>query len=226
MQEIRIKSKVREEIGKKSVHELRSSGMVPAVLYGHKEEPLALSIKEHDLWQILHNSTSEHIILTLDIEGGKESSVMTLVRDVQHDPVTGNPLHVDFQRIAIDEKIKVGVPVELVGISPDVKDFCGVLDHGVREVMVRCTPTEIPESLTIDVSHLKIGQSIHLSDVWSGYGDLEFIDDGNLTLAHVSPPKKIEEVEGAVEEVSEEVVGEGEEAGAPEEKTSGKGKES
>ena len=211
MRAAKLKSRLREGTGKKTAHKLRAKGEVPAILYGHKEEALALAIPEHEIWHILHNATSEHLILNLDIDGVPEDSVLILVRDVQHEPVTGDILHIDFQRISMDEKIKVGVPVELVGIPRGVKEFGGVLDHGMREIMVRCTPVEIPEALRIDVSHLEIGQSVHQSDLVDDYRELEFLDDSNYTLAHVSPPKKLEVLEAEAEAEAAEEAAEGEE---------------
>lgn len=212
MKRINLKSRIREGSGKKSAHQIRITGEVPGILYGHKEEPVSVSIPQHDLWAILHHATSEHLILRLDVEGTDDKDILTLVRDVQHHPVTGDILHVDFQRISMHEKIKVGVPVMLVGLARGVKEFGGILDHGVREVMIKCMPEEIPESLQIDVSDMDIGKSIHLSDILDQYAQLEFVDDANLTLAHVSPPKKLEVFEEAAEEaeeaVSEEAEGE------------------
>jgi large subunit ribosomal protein L25 len=201
-------------------------GEIPGILYGHKEEPTMLTVSEHELWHILHNATSEHLILRLEIEGAGSDDVVTLVRDVQHHPVTGDILHIDFQRISLDEKIKVGVPVALIGQATGVKEFGGILDHGVREVTVHCKPAEIPESLEVDVTGMEIGHSIHISDIMPLYPNLEFMDDPNVTLAHVSPPKKIEvtreEIEEEAEVVSEEVEAEapaeGDSAGEGEEK--------
>ena len=207
MKRINLKSRVREGSGKKSAHKIRAAGEVPGILYGHKEEPVSLSVPEHDLWVILHHATSEHLILRLDVEGTKDKDILTLVRDVQHHPVTGDILHVDFQRISMHEKIKVGVPVDLIGTARGVKEFGGILDHGMREIMVKCMPEEIPESLPVDVSNMEIGDSIHLSDIMGQYAQLEFIDDENVTLAHVSPPKKLEVFEEAAE-AGEEAAGE------------------
>lgn len=216
MKRINLKSRMREGSGKKSAHDIRSKGEVPGILYGHKEEPISLSIPEHDIWTILHHATSEHLILRLDVDGTDEKDILTLVRDVQHHPVTGDILHIDFQRISMHEKIKVGVPVQLVGIARGVKEFGGILDHGVREVMVKCMPEEIPESLPIDVSDMEIGNSIHLSDIMAQYTMLDFLDDANVTLAHVSPPKKLEVFEEEAAEEGEEAEGEEAEGAATE----------
>jgi len=224
MQEIRLKSRVRKGVGKKTAHRLRALGEVPAILYGHKEEPVALAVPEHEIWHILHNAVSEHLILKLEIDESREGEVMTLVRDVQHHPVTGDILHFDLQRISLDEQVKVGVPVELEGQARGVKEFGGILDHGVREVMIRCRSAEIPDALHIDVSHLEIGQSVHISELVALYPNLEFLDDFSITLAHVSPPKKVEEpvAEEVVAAAAEEV-----EAEAPaEEQPEGEGEES
>ena len=226
MKAAKLTSRLRDGTGKKTAHKLRAAGEVPAILYGHKEEALALAIPEHEIWHILHNATSEHLILSLDIDGVPEDNVLILVRDVQHEPVSGDILHIDFQRISMNEKIKVGVPVELVGVPRGVKEFGGVLDHGMREIMVRCTPAEIPESLRVDVTHLEIGQSVHQSDVVDDYRELEFLDDSNYTLAHVSPPKKLEVFEAEAEAAEAAAEGEEEEEAAEEGEAAGEKEES
>ncbi len=215
MLDITLKTAIRKESGKKSAHKLRAMGLIPAVLYGHKEDPVALELQEHEFWHILHNSTTEHIILKLDIEGADGGEHVILVRDVQHHPVTGNILHVDFQKISLDEDIKVGVPVELVGHAVGVKDFGGILDHGVREVMIQCKPAEIPEILEIDVSSMNIGDTLHVDYLVEKYPSLNFLDDLKVTLAHVSPPKKAELLE-AEEEAEVGAAEEGEEEAAEE----------
>jgi large subunit ribosomal protein L25 len=227
MQDIKLKGSIREASGTKIAHKIRAQGEVPGVLYGHKEEPIHLSLPEHELWHILHHATSEHLILTLEIEGVKDKEVLTLVRDVQHHPVTGDILHVDFQRISLNEKIKVGVPVMLNGIARGVKEFGGILDHGVREVTIHCTPKQIPEAIEVDVTDMVIGNSIHIIDIAGQYPELEFLDDSNVTLAHVSPPKKLEIFKEEVEAAEGEAAAEEEaEAAAQEGETAGEGEES
>lgn len=192
MQEIVLKARVREAGGTKAAQQLRGGGEVPAVLYGHDKESVPMAVPAGDLSHVLHHAKSEHIILTLEVDGLDESGTMTLIREVQHHPVSGEICHVDFQRIAFGEMVKVGVPVRLVGTAIGVKEFGGILDHGIREVMVKTIPRSIPEAIEVDISDLMIGQSIHVGDVVAAYGDLEFLDDESVTLAHVSPPKKRE----------------------------------
>ena len=126
------------------------------------------------------------------------------------------------KKVAIAKRIheiatrEYGIPPgDLIGVARGVKEFGGILDHGMREVMVKCMPEEIPEALQVDVSNMEIGNSIHLSDIMGEYTQLEFLDDENVTLAHVSPPKKLEVFEeageAAEEAAGEEAEGEGEE---------------
>jgi len=240
MQKPKLKSHLRVGAGKEGAKRLRAVGEIPAILYGHKREPLSLAVSQKDLWHILHTATSEHMILSLDVEDSQEESILTLVRDVQHHPVTGDVLHLDLQRISVDEKLHIGVPIELVGMAKGVKDEGGVLDHGIREVTLNVKPMEIPEKVSISIAHLEIGQSVHVSDLVALYPDLEIVDDLHVTIAHVSAPKKLEalipepgapaaaavaeEAEGAEGEEAAEVEGEAEE-GKGKKKAEDKGKE-
>ena len=214
MKPIKLKARRREEASKKNVHKLRQQGEIPGVLYGHKKDPIHLALPEREFWTILHNATSEHFIIDLDVEGVDMEEHITLIRDIQHHPVSGDILHVDFQRILLNESIKVGVPVNLNGIPRGVKEFGGVLDHGVREVMITTTASMVPEYLEIDVTSLMINDTVHISDLVSLYPDINFLDEGHINLAHVSPPKKMEDLTEAVEgeEEAEEGAEEGEAA--------------
>ncbi len=217
MKTIKLTARMREEASKKNVHELRHAGEIPGVLYGHKKDPVHLAIPEHEFWSILHSATSEHLIIKLEVDGVDMEDHITLVRDVQHHPVSGDILHVDFQRISMSENIKVGIPVVLTGVAKGVKEFGGILDQGVREVMVATTASSVPEQLELDVSELMINDTIHVSDLVALYPDIDFLNEGHINLAHVSPPKKLEvaaELEEGVEEGAEGEEGEGAEGEA------------
>jgi large subunit ribosomal protein L25 len=192
MQQLRLKSFMREGSGKKIARRLRTKGEIPAILYGHRREPLSLAVSQKDLWHILHTATTEYLILSLDVEGSDEGTILTLVRDIQHHPVSGDVLHLDLLRISIDAKIKVGVPIELTGMPKGVKDTGGVLDHGIRELTLNVKPVEIPDKVSIDVSPLAIGDSLRVSDLAALYPHLDIVDDPHVTIAHVSAPKKLE----------------------------------
>jgi large subunit ribosomal protein L25 len=205
MENFKITSAVRKDSGKGAARRIRAEGRLPAVLYGRNETPVELAIGEADMRAILH-AHPESAIVDLDIEGGK-SGVNAIVRDVQRHPATGRLLHVDFQRISLDEKVRVEVQIELQGTPTGVKDQGGVLEHGTRSLNVMCLPGAIPESITLDVSGLEISDSISLGDVASRYPDLEFLDDEESTLVTVLAP--------TMEKVEEEAE-EGEEAKEPE----------
>jgi large subunit ribosomal protein L25 len=232
MQKPKLSSHVRSGAGKEGAKRLRAAGEIPVILYGHKREPVSIAVSQKDVWHILHTATSEHMILSLDIEGSNEGSILTLVRDIQHHPVSGDVLHMDLQRISVDEKLHIGVPIELVGMAKGVKDEGGVLDHGIREVTLNVKPMEIPEKVSIDIAHLEIGHSVHVSDLIALYPDLEIVDDPHVTIAHVSAPKKLETLipeagapaEAAVAPEAEGAEGE-EGAEGGEETEEGKGKE-
>ncbi len=217
METIKLTARMREEASKKNVHKLRHAGEIPGVLYGHKKDPVHLAIPEHEFWSILHSATSEHLIIKLEVDGVDMEDHITLVRDVQHHPVSGDILHVDFQRISTSENIKVGIPVVLTGVARGVKEFGGILDQGVREVMVATTASSVPEQLELDVSELMINDTIHVSDLVALYPDIDFLNEGHINLAHVSPPKKLEvaeELEEGAEEGAEGEEGEGAEGEA------------
>lgn len=225
MKHMNLKALPRDTGGKKVARQLRRTGGIPAVLYGHKREAMNLTVGHKDLWHILHAATSEHMILNLDIEGSSEGTLLTLVREVQHHPVTGDVLHLDLLRISIDEKLHIGVPIELTGLARGVKDQGGVLDHGIREVTLNVKPMEIPDKLSIDVSELAIGQSLHVEDLMKIYPDLEFVDDAHVSIAHVSTPKKLEALIPAAGTPAEAAVAPEEGEGAEGEGEAGEGGE-
>jgi len=225
MDNIHLKSNIRRETGKKTGHRMRRQGMVPGILYGHGEQPVPLEMKEHDVWEVLHKAKTKNLIVDLDLEGVDLSNVVTLVRDVQQHPVTGEVLHIDFLRVYKDEMINVDVPVKVLGIARGVKEEGGILYHSIRNVRVNSKPTEIPEAIEIDVRDLGIGDSIHVSDILADYPDIEFVSEAEITLAHVSAPKELELPEEEEEEVLEGEEAEGEEGEEAEEGAEDEGEE-
>lgn len=221
MEKIFLKSQVREETGKSSGSKLRKSGKTPGILYGHKKDPISLVMDEHNIREIIHNAQTENIIINLEIEGMDITDMVTIVKDVQHHPVTGDVLHVDFLRVAMDEKIDVNVPVRILGVAKGVAEEGGILYHSIRQIMINSAPAEIPESIDIDVSELAIGSTIHISDIVENYKEINFVSDLDVTLVHIAAPKEVELPEEEVAEEGAEVA-EGEEESAGEEKEAGK----
>lgn len=222
MENFKLSSELRNDSGKGVARRIRADGRVPAVLYGHKEHPVSLSIDEAQMRAILQAHPDSAIV---DLTVAKSGEINALVREVQRHPATGKLLHIDFQRISLDEKVRVDVPIDAQGHAVGVKDHGGILEQATRSLTVLCLPREIPESIVIDVSGLNIGDTIKLSDVQEKYPSLEFTDDAESMLATISPPRV--EVAAAAEGEEAEVEGEAAEAAeAAEEGGEEPGKES
>lgn len=220
----------RESLGKGGARKSRQAGQIPGVLYGHGETPVAVAVSSRDFDVALRDHQGSNPIVNLAVNG---SEYTALIRAVQYDPLSRNILHLDFQHISLTEQIEVKVAIHLVGLPVGVKDGGGILEPILREVEVRCLPTAIPASIDVDVSHLNIGDSVHLRDLT--VPNVVILTDPDSTLATVVPPTVMEEKpaeEAAVateaaptepEVISKGKKEEGEEA--PEAKDKGKEKE-
>jgi large subunit ribosomal protein L25 len=160
------------------------------------------------------------------LDDKKDSQRKVLVREVQRDPVTGAILHLDFHQISLTKKLTIQVPIHLVGIPVGVDDG-GILQHALRDLEIECLPTAIPEKIEVDVSHLKIGDSVHVGDI--KVENAEILSDSKSSIVSVVPPTVFKEPEVAapVTEEEPEVIGEKkeEEEEKKEEKEEEKGKE-
>ncbi len=187
----------RTQVGTRAVHKLRKEGKMPAVIYGHKEETLAISVPEKDFREAMQTGTKMFLIRCDDIEQN------ALLKEIQYDTFGDNVLHVDFIRVAMDEEVTVEVPIELRGNPVGVTQG-GVLDQILRTVEVECLPAAIPEKLTLDVSKLETGDNLALKDTELPSGVEIAHDDLNTTVAQVKMIV-VKEEEAPVEE--EEVSG-------------------
>jgi large subunit ribosomal protein L25 len=187
MERFELQSSVRGDSGKGVARKLRGEGKLPAILYGRREAPMGLALSETDVRNILRKHPDSAIVdLTVAGEGG--GSMNAIIRDVQRHPASGKLLHVDLQRIRLDEKIRVEVHVEVRGVPAGVKEQGGVLEHGTRTVNLMTLPTDIPDAIVVDVSALRIHDSARIRDVAEQYPKVEFLDDLDTTLATVIPP--------------------------------------
>jgi large subunit ribosomal protein L25 len=185
---ISLSGQLRERLGKGGARTARRDGKIPAVLYGHGEQPLSVSIGARDFDLALRGHKGGNPIVNLSVDA-KEFTA--LIRDVQYDPVTHGILHLDFQHISLTETIEVEVPVHLTGVPVGVKDGGGILETILREVEVRCLPTAIPSSIDADVSALNIGDSVHVRDL--SVPNVTILTDPDATVATVVPPTVMEE---------------------------------
>lgn len=164
--QVKLSARPRIESGRNSVKSVRARGSVPAVIYGKKTTPANLEVSHRDLEALLSHAVGENILVELEIQdGAKKNSQLSLIQEVQHHPVARNILHVDFQAVSMTEEISASVTVEATGEADGVKNFGGLLEQSIRSLSVRCLPQNLPEVITVDVSALKIGESIHVRDI-------------------------------------------------------------
>ena len=181
---------------KNAARRVRVGGKIPAVVYGAGQESVAVSVDPRVITKILHSDSGHNTIFDLDVTGS--GTVKAMIVDWQNEPIKGALLHIDLKRIAMDKAIRVSVPIQLTGVPTGVKTQGGILEHVLREVEIECLPADIPSHLDVDVSGLEINQAVHVSDLPHS-GSIKYLDDEDLTVAHVSMIK--EEVAAADEAV-------------------------
>ncbi|HET6360825.1 MAG TPA: 50S ribosomal protein L25/general stress protein Ctc [Gemmatimonadota bacterium] len=209
-----ISARSREGRGKGAARQTRREGRIPGVLYGHGEDSVPLSVDANELQRLVHTISIENTIVDLDLGSGEPYKV--LIRELQRHPFRDEFVHIDFFHVAMDEKIQVEVPIILLGTPTGVKNKGGVLDHQLRELEVFCLPGSIPEKIELEVSHLDIGDSIHVSDIH--LPNVEILTDLDRAVVAVLAPTVIEVEEVAEEAPAEpEVIGRGKEVEEEEE---------
>ena len=186
----KITMKSREVKGSANARRLRREGWVPGVVYSDGSAARAVSLPKHEFEQMLHHHTSEHVMIKIQIDGGKEESV--LLKEVQHDAISGSVVHVDMQKVAMDRKLRLEVPVELIGEAEGVRNQGGVLDHLLHHIEIECFPADIPEAINVDVSALKLGDMLTVKDIPAD-PKYTILMDAEAGVASVSMPKVAEE---------------------------------
>jgi large subunit ribosomal protein L25 len=164
-------------------------------------------VNAKEMEDLIHHSVSENILVDLVVKDDARPKRLALVQEVQHHPLTGRVLHVDFHEVAENEKVTVLVPVETVGEAEGVKTDGGVLEHVLFKIKVRALPKDLPELITVDVSHLKIGQAIHLGEI-KAPEHTEIVGDKQIPVIAVAAPRTEEEEAAELAEAAEAVPGE------------------
>ena len=204
MDQVILEASVRLETGKGSGRALRREGRIPAVVYGEGQTPTAIMAREQDLRQILRTAAGENALITLKLrqpDGLVQSDRTVLIKEIQHHPVTSRILHVDFHQISLTRRIQVAVPVQLAGEAIGVKQDGGRLDHLLWELKVECLPTEIPQRIEVDVSRLKIGDSILIHDIAVPQG-IKVLHNPQVAVVACLPPVVEKAPEVAVAEAA------------------------
>jgi large subunit ribosomal protein L25 len=210
----------REHTGKKEVKQIRREGMIPGVLYGHGFEALPLTIEGKAFKSLLRHD-GLHGLLVLNVEGVKDSRHTVLIKELQRHPLRDEILHVDFQKIRVDEELTADVSLIFTGEPEGVKAG-GILQHYLYDVTVQCLPKDLPEAIEIDISHLELKENLRISDLPSFEG-VRYLNNPEEIMVAVAPKRIKEELEVAEEAVEEEGEVPEEGAAAEEEKAEAEG---
>jgi len=231
-----VEAQPRAERGKNEARRVRRGGRVPAVLYGAKKETVAISVDPKQITRILTSESGHNSIF--DVQVGDERTKAMIV-DWQYEPIKGALLHIDLKRIAMDERLKVSVPITLKGEAAGVKQQGGILEQVLREVELECLPGDIPGHIDVDVSELVFGKLLRVSDLPRS-ASVKYLTDANQPVAliiavkeEVAPTPEAAAAEAAAAPAEPEVIkkgkqeseeGEGEAAEAKPEKAEKKEK--
>jgi len=191
-----LRAEFREEIGKGKVRKLRAKGLIPAIFYGSKTKTIPLVVDSKELVNTLKTEAGENVLIDLHIiKDAKTDRKVVMVKDIQIDPIQMKMIHTDFYEVAMDTMVTVEVPIHLIG-KPEGTKMGGILEQVRRVIQVQSLPGDIPKGIDVDVSSLKIGDSIHVKDIQAG--KFKILVDSNVTVATVVPPAVEEKVAEAV----------------------------
>jgi large subunit ribosomal protein L25 len=181
--EEKLKAEVRGDTGKGVARKLRAGGRVPAVLYGHGQDSVSLSVDAKELYKILHTGAGSNVLVDLIVDG---TTHLAMPREVQQNHIKGQLVHVDFLVVSRNEAITIDVPVREVGESPGVKAG-GVVEHHLFELHVECLPSDVPEAIDADISTLELGDALRVGDIPAPRGVTILTNLEDSVLAVVVP---------------------------------------
>jgi len=184
--QVKLKAEPRTNVGRSAVRQLRARGLIPAVIYGGKDKPQPLQVAAREINAMMSHASGENVLVELEITG-EDSSRTALVQEVQHSPVGGDIRHVDFHAISMDQMIQAEVPLEPTGTAVGVKTFGGLLEQSLRVLAIECLPGDLPDRITVDVSHLNIGDSIHVRGIQFPPGVTPKVQPDLTALSVVAP---------------------------------------
>ena len=189
--QVKLKVEPRMSVGRSAVRKLKARGVIPAIIYGGKDKAQPLQVSARDINAMMSHASGENVLVELEVAGEK-SNRTALVQEVQHSPVSGDILHIDFHAISMDETIQAEVPLEPTGIPNGVKNFGGLLEQSLRVLTIECLPRDLPDRITVDVSQLNIGDSIHVRQIQLPSGVISKVPP-DLTAFSVLAPTVEEE---------------------------------
>ena len=211
MDPIKIKAEARTEQGTGAVRRLRRTGMIPGSVMKMKKGGTELvKLPEHDFMMAMRGRTGKQILVTLDMNG---TEVPALLRELQNDVLKGTPIHVDFSEVSLSEKVRITVPIYLVGEAKGVKIGGGVLEQVLRTIDIDVLPTDIPEKFDVDVSALDLDQTMFVRDLKLD-AKYTVVTRGELALAVVKAPDDAPGAAAGAEAATPEVIKKGKEEAA------------
>jgi len=207
MKTVVLSAQIREEVGKGPSRRLRAKGFVPAIFYGYQTEPMVITVNASELTKTVVKGREETVFVNLGIQSGKGKKVqkLSVIKDLQVNTINRKPEHVDFYEIRMDRTLAVDVPVIFTGHPVGVEDG-GELQQLKRDVRVSGLPSDLPESIEIDISSLKIGDSFKVSDLVVG-DTVHLLDNDDVAIVAVVPTRVSLMTEGAAGESAEEAEG-------------------
>src|SRR5499427_2526149 len=201
--QVKLKAEPRTDAGRTGVRKLRSRGLIPAVIYGGKVKAQSLQVATRDINAVMSHASGENVLVELEIAGEKTNRA-ALVQEVQHSPVGGEIVHIDFHAISMDETIQAEVPLEPAGTPVGVKTFSGLLEQSLRSLAIECLPRDLPDRISVDVSQLNIGDSIHVRDIQLPSGVTAKVPADLTAFSVLAPVAEEEPVAAAAEAAATE----------------------
>lgn len=205
MEEIQLDVQLREKTGRRNVKAVRKEDFVPAVIYGEEKDPTTIKVDRRVYEKIMRAHAGQSVVFHLNVMDGdkKLRDYAAIVKEEQHHPVAESLMHLDFQRINLKEELEIEVQVICVGDPIGVKRDGGSLDQPLHDLEIICLPTNIPEKIEVDVSHLEIGDAVHVSDIKLPEKVKTEVDPETMVASVVPPMKSEEEISAEGEEISE-----------------------
>ncbi len=177
-----VEAKLREASDKNAARRLRTTGLIPAVLYGAKKAPRAIAVDPKQILKILRSASGHNTIFDINLEGEQSKA---MVVDWQYEPLKGSLLHVDLKRIAMDQKMRLSVPVRIQGEAKGTKEEGGLLDLVLREIQIECLPSDIPSHISVDVADLGVGDAIRVADL-PQTASVKYLNDADALVVHIT----------------------------------------
>ncbi|HDP34761.1 MAG TPA: 50S ribosomal protein L25 [Candidatus Hydrogenedentes bacterium] len=201
MQLVTLNAEVRETGRKTFTSRTRAADRIPAVVYGNAADAVAVAVDRKIIEKLLHTEGGIHAVVQLEFDNAPEYNSPALIKATQRDPIRDALLHVDFLRIRLDQRIQTEVAVVLTGRAKGVVEG-GIIDHQIREVDIECLALDAPQHLEVDISHLGMGESVHVSDLKVAEG-VTILTDANLAIASVHAPRVLKTAEEEAAEAAE-----------------------